>query len=202
MGRLKEGSPKEPQTGLPNTLCSSHALPKLLGAGSSRRAERAGGCSSKPTWHKPWHLGGRFGHQAQHHLTQAWRGDTTVLSLCSLEQGCLELVLVPKLSGVTTPRAAPNLAHTNTFPRQCSCHLHSQKGPLQARMLHGHFDGYFCIPSPAGAVIMLERADMLLPAMPISQWPSPCSIPAQTESSRAGSHGCIRRDSGSTGVRN
>lgn len=40
-------------------------------------------------------------------------------------------------------------------------------------MFHGHFDGYFCIPSPAGAVIMLERADMLLAAMPSSQWPSP-----------------------------
>lgn len=27
---------------------------------------------------------------------------------------------------------------------------------------------------------MLERADMLLPAMPISQWPSPCSISTQS----------------------
>lgn len=76
------------------------------------------------------------------------KGDTLVLSRCSLEQRCLELVLVPRLSEVTTPGAAPNVADTKSSRRQCSHHPHSQQGPLQARMCHGHFDGYFCIPQP------------------------------------------------------
>lgn len=93
LGRLKEGAPLKP------AWVSQHPpfLPCLAPA-----------AGSQPTWHKPWHSGERFGHQAQHHLTLAWREDTMILSPLTLEQECLELVLVPWLSGVTT-QGSPKL---------------------------------------------------------------------------------------------
>lgn len=124
------------------------------------------------------------------------RGFVTVLAPHSLEQGCLELALVPWLNGVTTSRAAPNLAHTNTSHISAPTTPTAKRGPSRLGCSTVTLMAIFAFPALLGTVIMLERADMLLPAMPISQWPSHCSIPAQSPQGL----GAIRGDSGNTGM--
>lgn len=188
MGRLKEGPPQTPPTWAAQHPPLLPCLHKLLGARPSRRTERAGAAPPSP-------CGTSFGTQEEGLgiklsaiSPRLGEGDTTVLSPHSLEQGCLELALVTRLSGVTTPRAAPNLTHSSSSHVSAPTTSTAKRGPSRLGCSTVTLMAIFAFPALLGTVIMLERADMLLPSALISQWPSQCSIPTQTESSGSGSH--------------
>lgn len=105
----------------------------------------------QPTQHKPCHSGGRFGHQGLGTNSPRLDGDTTVVSPRSPQQGCLEPVPVPRLGGVTVPKAAPNTAPTCAIPVPMLSPPPQAGGAPPAQTLHSHFDGYFFPRSPASA---------------------------------------------------
>lgn len=111
----------------------------------------------QPTQHKPWLSGGRFGHRGLGTNSPRLDGDAVVLSPHSLQQGCPEPVLVPRLGGVTTPKAAPKAAHGCAAPHRCSRCPRSQEGPLQLRCSTVTLMAIFFPLSPAGTRIMLWK---------------------------------------------
>lgn len=131
-GRLKERSPQSPPAWAPHCLpFSPPSLPRLR---SQAQQEDCVGqvLLLQSTLHKPWYFRGRFGHQGLSTNSPKLDGNITIVSSFSLQQGCLELVLGPKLSAVLKSKAAPNMACVCTAPCQC-CHHPTAERPLQLR---------------------------------------------------------------------
>lgn len=195
MGRLKE----DPPPGTPSLGCPTPPTPPVP-CPSCREPRPAGGLRGlgvAPPSPRGTSLGtreGDLGTKLSSISPRLGGGKSTVLSPHSLE-----LILVPWLSGVTTPRAAPNSAHTNTSHVSAPTTPTARRGPSRLGCSTVTLMAIFAFPALLGAVIMLERADMLLPAMPISQQPSHCPIPTQTDPQELGAMDAFRGTMGAQG---